>query len=138
MLMMMKTKESEGLRPDWIYKRGDVYWADLNPFFGSEQGGTRPVLVLQNDDGIFNSPTLIVAPMSSRIYKRSDLPAHVVLDQVEGLNGPSLVMLEQIKTIDKKRVKSYIGRFTRGQMEMIDDALSGTLGINIPETVEAP
>jgi mRNA interferase MazF len=96
------------------------------------------VLVLQNDDGIFNSPTLIVAPMSSRIYKRTDLPAHVVLDRVEGLNGPSLVMLEQIKTIDKKRVKSYIGRFTRGQMEMIDDALSGTLGINIPETVEAP
>ena len=51
MLMMMKTKESEGLRPDWIYKRGDVYWADLNPFFGSEQGGTRPVLVLQKEDG---------------------------------------------------------------------------------------
>ena len=135
-MMLYNRNESPG--PDWVYRRGDVYWVNLDPFFGSEQGGTRPVLVLQNDDGIFNSPTLIVAPMSSRIYKRTDLPAHVVLDQVEGLNGPSLVMLEQIKTIDKKRVKSYIGRFTRGQMDMFDDALSGTLGINIPETVEAP
>ena len=135
---MMLYNRNEIPGPDWVYRRGDVYWVNLDPFFGSEQGGTRPVLVLQNDDGIFNSPTLIVAPMSSRIYKRTDLPAHVVLDRVEGLNGPSLVMLEQIKTIDKKRVKSYIGRFTRGQMDMIDDALSGTLGINIPETVEAP
>lgn len=135
---MMFYNRNESLDPDWVYRRGDVYWANLDPFFGSEQGGTRPVLVLQNDDGIFNSPTLIVAPMSSRIYKRTDLPTHVVLEQVEGLNGPSLVMLEQIKTIDKKRVKRYIGRFNREQMDMIDDALSGTLGINIPETVEAP
>ena len=107
-MMLYNRNESPG--PDWVYRRGDVYWVNLDPFFGSEQGGTRPVLVLENDDGIFNSPTLIVAPMSSRIYKRTDLPAHVVLDQVEGLNGPSLVMLEQIKTIDKKRVKSYTGR----------------------------
>ena len=96
MLMMMKTKESEGLRPDWIYKRGDVYWADLNPFFGSEQGGTRPVLVLQNDAGNFFSPTLIVAPMSSQVDKRTDLPTHIVLEQVRGLDGPSLIMLEQL------------------------------------------
>ena len=87
MLMMMKTKESEGLRPDWIYKRGDVYWADLNPFFG---------LVLQNDAGNFFSPTLIVAPMSSQVDKRTDLPTHIVLEQVRGLDGPSLIMLEQL------------------------------------------
>ena len=138
MLMMMKTKESEGLRPDWIYKRGDVYWADLNPFFGSEQGGTRPVLVLQNDAGNFFSPTLIVAPMSSQVDKRTDLPTHIVLEQVRGLEGPSLIMLEQLKTIDKRRVRSYAGKLTKEQMAEVEAALTGTLGIYITEAVEAP
>ena len=138
MLMMMKTKESEGLRPDWIYKRGDVYWADLNPFFGSEQGGTRPVLVLQNDAGNFFSPTLIVAPMSSQVDKRTDLPTHIVLEQVRGLEGPSLIMLEQLKTIDKRRVRSYAGKLTMEQMAEVEAALTGTLGIYITETVEDP
>jgi mRNA interferase MazF len=136
--MMMKTKESEGLRPDWIYKRGDVYWADLNPFFGSEQGGTRPVLVLQNDAGNFFSPTLIVAPMSSQVDKRTDLPTHIVLEQVRGLDGPSLIMLEQLKTIDKRRVRSYAGKLTKEQMAEVEAALTGTLGIYITEAVEAP
>lgn len=138
MLMMMKTKESEGLRPDWIYKRGDVYWADLNPFFGSEQGGTRPVLVLQNDAGNFFSPTLIVAPMSSQVDKRTDLPTHIVLEQVRGLDGPSLIMLEQLKTIDKRRVRSYAGKLTKEQMAEVEAALTGALGIYITEAVEAP
>ena len=138
MLMMMKTKESEGLRPDWIYKRGDVYWADLNPFFESEQGGTRPVLVLQNDAGNFFSPTLIVAPMSSQVDKRTDLPTHIVLEQVRGLEGPSLIMLEQLKTIDKRRVRSYAGKLTKEQMAEVEAALTGTLGIYITEAVEAP
>ena len=138
MLMMMKTKESEGLRPDWIYKRGDVYWADLNPFFGSEQGETRPVLVLQNDAGNFFSPTLIVAPMSSQVDKRTDLPTHIVLEQVRGLDGPSLIMLEQLKTIDKRRVRSYAGKLTKEQMAEVEAALTGTLGIYITEAVEAP
>lgn len=138
MLMMMKTKESECLRPDWIYKRGDVYWADLNPFFGSEQGGTRPVLVLQNDAGNFFSPTLIVAPMSSQVGKRTDLPTHIVLEQVRGLDGPSLIMLEQLKTIDKRRVRSYAGKLTKEQMAEVEAALTGTLGIYITEAVEAP
>ena len=138
MLMMMKTKESEGLRPDWIYKRGDVYWADLNPFFGSEQGGTRPVLVLQNDAGNFFSPTLIVAPMSSQVDKRTDLLTHIVLEQVRGLDGPSLIMLEQLKMIDKRRVRSYAGKLTKEQMAEVEAALTGTLGIYITEAVEAP
>ena len=138
MLLMMKTKEREGLRPDWIYKRGDVYWADLNPFFGSEQGGTRPVLVLQNDAGNFFSPTLIVAPMSSQVDKRMDLPTHIVLEQVRGLEGPSLIMLEQLKTIDKRRVRSYAGKLTKEQMAEVEAALTGTLGIYITEAVEAP
>jgi mRNA interferase MazF len=135
---MMKTKERERLRPDWIYKRGDVYWADLNPFFGSEQGGTRPVLVLQNDAGNFFSPTLIVAPMSSQVDKRTDLPTHIVLEHVRGLEGPSLIMLEQLKTIDKRRVRSYAGKLTKEQMAEVEAALTGTLGIYITEAVEAP
>ncbi|MEE3468411.1 MAG: type II toxin-antitoxin system PemK/MazF family toxin [Eubacterium sp.] len=126
------------MRPDWIYKRGDVYWADLNPFFGSEQGGTRPVLVLQNDAGNFFSPTLIVAPMSSQVDKRTDLPTHIVLEQVRGLDGPSLIMLEQLKTIDKRRVRSYAGKLTKEQMAEVEAALTGTLGIYITEAVEAP
>ena len=137
-MLMMTKKESEGLRPDWIYKRGDVYWADLNPFFGSEQGGTRPVLVLQNDAGNFFSPTLIVAPMSSQVDKRTDLPTHIVLEQVRGLDGPSLIMLEQLKTIDKRRVRSYAGKLTKEQMAEVEAALTGTLGIYITEAVEAP
>ena len=138
MLLMMKTKEREGLRPDWIYKRGDVYWADLNPFFGSERGGPRPVLVLQNDAGNFFSPTFIVAPMSSQVDKRTDLPTHIVLEQVRGLEGPSLIMLEQLKTIDKRRVRSYAGKLTKEQMAEVEAALTGTLGIYITEAVEAP
>ena len=138
MLMMIKTNDGGGLRPDWIYKRGDVYWADLDPFFGSEQGGTRPVLVLQNDAGNFFSPTLIVAPMSSQVDKRTDLPTHIVLEQVRGLDGPSLIMLEQLKTIDKRRVRSYAGKLTKEQMAEVEAALTGTLGIYITEAVEAP
>ena len=138
MIVKIRIKPNEGMRPGWIYKRGDVYWVNLNPFFGSEQGGTRPVLVLQNDAGNYYSPTLIVAPMSSHADKRTDLPTHVVFDHVRGLEGPSLIMLEQLKTIDKKRVVRYAGKLTKEQMEEVETALTGALGIYISETVEAP
>ena len=135
-MMLYNKNESPG--PDWIYRRGDVYWVNLDPFFGSEQGGTRPVLVLQNDAGNFFSPTLIVAPMSSQVDKRTDLPTHIVLEQVRGLEGPSLIMLEQLKTIDKRRVRSYAGKLTKEQMAEVEAALTGTLGIYITKAVEAP
>lgn len=135
-MMLYNRNESPG--PDWVYRRGDVYWVNLDPFFGSEQGGTRPVLVLQNDAGNFFSPTLIVAPMSSQVDKRTDLPTHIVLEQVRGLDGPSLIMLEQLKTIDKRRVRSYAGKLTKEQMAEVEAALTGTLGIYITEAVEAP
>ena len=99
---------------------------------------TRPVLVLQNDAGNFFSPTLIVAPMSSQVDKRTDLPTHIVLEQVRGLDGPSLIMLEQLKTIDKRRVRSYAGKLTKEQMAEVEAALTGALGIYITEAVEAP
>ena len=94
------------MKEDWIYKRGDLYYANLNPYFGSEQGGTRPVLVLQNNVGNFFCPTLIVAPLTSKWIKKKELPTHYALESVPELGLKSVVLLEQIKTIDKRRVLS--------------------------------
>lgn len=116
------------MKEDWIYKRGDLYYANLNPYFGSEQGGTRPVLVLQNNVGNFFCPTLIVAPLTSKWIKKKELPTHYALESVPELGLKSVVLLEQIKTIDKRRVLSYIGRVSREEMRAIDDALQVSLG----------
>lgn len=89
-------------------KRGEIYYADLSPIVGSEQGGLRPVLVLQNDMGNRYSPTTIVAAITSRETK-SDLPTHVKID-ADGLKTASTVLLEQIRTIDKSRLGQYVGR----------------------------
>ena len=122
---------------DWVYRRGDIYIANLNPFKGSEQGGTRPVLVLQNNDGNYYCPTLIVAPLSSKL-KKPNLPTHYLLKKGRGLMTDSIVELEQIKTIDKCRLKRYIGRITRTQMAGVEEAIQKSLGMEIPECVEAP
>ena len=122
---------------NWIYRRGDIYLANLNPFKGSEQGGIRPVLVLQNDDGNFYCSTLIVAPLSSKL-KKLDLPTHVLLQRGRGLRLTSIVELEQIRTIDKQRILDYIGKLSHEQMEKVDHAIHVSLGLYIPETVEAP
>ena len=122
---------------DWVYRRGDIYIANLNPFKGSEQGGTRPVLVLQNNDGNFFCPTLIVAPLSSKL-KKPNLPTHFLLKNGRGLMTDSIVELEQIKTIDKCRIKRYVGKITRTQMSGVEDAIRESLGMEIPECVEAP
>ena len=111
------------------YHRGEVYYADLNPVFGHEQGGTRPVLVLQNDVGNYYSPTLIVTAMTRRTFKKPSQPTHVVLDDAEGLD-PSLFMLEVIRTIDKRRVRGYVGKLTEEQMEQIDAALRVSLRLD--------
>lgn len=125
------------LRKNWIYKRGDIYLANLNPFKGSEQGGTRPVLVLQNNDGNFYCPTLIIAPVTSRL-KKMNMPTHCYFEIVKGLDEPSMVSLEQIKTIDKSRVEKYLGKLTDEQMSAVEDAIRSSLGIEIPYCVEAP
>ena len=122
---------------DWIYKRGDIYLANLNPFKGSEQGGTRPVLVLQNNDGNYYCPTLIVAPITTKL-KKLNMPTHCCFEKVRGLDEPSMVSLEQIKTIDKCRIEKYIGKMTRKQMAKVEDAIRESLGMEIPECVEAP
>lgn len=121
------------LRKNWIYRRGDIYFANLNPFRGSEQGGTRPVLVLQNDTGNFFCPTLIVAPLTTKVYKKQTLPTHFVLKHVKGLEAESIVLLEQIKTIDKSRILNYVGKVLPSEMNGVDEAMRISLGISVPE-----
>lgn len=138
--MLDKKTDREGRRDpcqtkDWIYRRGgDIYLANLNPFKGSEQGGTRPVLVLQNNDGNYYCPTLIVAPITTKL----NMPTHCYFEKVRGLAEPSMVSLEQIKTIDKCRIEKYLGKMTREQMTKVEDAIRESLGMEIPECVEAP
>ena len=123
------------------FHRGEIYYAALNPVYGHEQGGTRPVLVLQNDVGNYYSPTLIVTAATRRTFKKPTQPTHVVLDDAEGLD-PSLFMLEVIRTIDKRRVLSYVGKLTEAQMEQIDAALRVSLHLGeddfLPTEMEAP
>ncbi len=109
-------------------KRGEVYYADLNPVVGSEQGGIRPIVVLQNDVGNKFSPTVIAAATTSRLYK-AKLPTHVGLSRAETpLPKDSVVLLEQIRTIDKSRLKDKIGELPAEVMQKIDNALLVSLG----------
>lgn len=125
------------LKEDWIFRRGDIYLAGLEPHFGFVQSGTRPVIVLQNNCGNFFAPTLVVAPLSSNIHKKRDLPTHYYLDG-DAVPYPSLVLLEQITTIDKRQVKKYMGKVDRFQMEEISECIEKSLGLYIPEEMEAP
>lgn len=112
-----------------IVKRGDVFYADLSPVIGSEQGGVRPVVVIQNDIGNKYSPTIIIAAITSQINK-AKLPTHIeIVGQEYGLPKDSVVLLEQIRTIDKKRLREKIGRFDSDMMRYIDDALRISVGI---------
>ena len=111
------------------FHRGEIYYAALDPVYGHEQGGTRPVLVLQNDVGNYYSPTLIVTAATRRTFKKPTQPTHVVLDDVEGLD-PSLFMLEVIRTIDKRRVRGYVGKLTGEQMRRVNAALLVSVGLD--------
>ena len=110
-------------------KRGDIYYADLSPVVGSEQGGIRPVLVLQNDIGNKYSPTVIVAAITSQINK-SKLPTHLSIraDQF-GIAKDSVVLLEQLRTIDKKRLRERVCHIDTDNMKKIDYALKISLGL---------
>ena len=111
------------------FHRGEVYYADLDPVTGHEQGGIRPVLVIQNDTGNYHSPTIIVIAVTRRTFKKPKQPTHVVLDDAQGL-APSLFMSEVIRTIDKRRVQSYVGRLTREQMKRVNAALLVSVGLD--------
>ncbi len=113
-----------------IIKRGDIFYADLSPVIGSEQGGVRPVLIVQNDVGNKYSPTVIAAAITSQINK-AKLPTHIEISaQDYGLAKDSVILLEQIRTIDKKRLREKIGRLDDELMEKVNEALSVSFGLN--------
>ncbi|NLT39509.1 MAG: type II toxin-antitoxin system PemK/MazF family toxin [Clostridiales bacterium] len=114
---------------DNIVKRGDVYYADLSPVVGSEQGGTRPVLIVQNDTGNRHSPTVIAAAITSQINK-AKLPTHIELSGRScGLSKDSVILLEQIRTIDKRRLKERMGKLDPDLMDRVDDAIAVSFGL---------
>lgn len=111
-------------------RRGDIYYADLSPVVGSEQGGVRPVLIVQNDVGNRFNPTVIAAAITSQRGK-AKLPTHILLDsQTTGLSRDSIVLLEQVRTIDKHRLKERMGRLDSGSMGRVDQALSISFGLD--------
>ena len=112
-----------------IIKRGDIYYADLSPVIGSEHGGIRPVLVVQNDIGNKYSPTVIAAAITSQINK-AKLPTHIEISAQEyGLQKDSVILLEQIRTIDKKRLREKIGHLDDELMDRVNEALSISFGL---------
>ena len=111
-----------------MIKRGELYYADLSPVVGSEQGGVRPILIVQNDTGNKYSPTIIAAAVTSKQTK-AKLPTHIELSASEfGLAKDSVILLEQIRTLDKRRLKERIGELSPGQMKRVNTALLISLG----------
>ena len=115
---------------DTTVRRGDIYYADLSPVVGSEQGGVRPVLIVQNDTGNRHSPTVIAAAITSRLDK-ARLPTHINIRAADtGLAKDSVVLLEQIFTIDKERIKSFMGMTSEWEMAQIEKALKCSLALD--------
>ena len=111
-------------------RRGDIYYADLSPVIGSEQGGLRPVLIIQNDIGNKYSPTVIAAAITSRLSK-SRLPTHIdIYAEKVGLAKDSVILLEQIRTIDKRRLREHMGRLDDDHMSMVNEALAVSFGLH--------
>ena len=114
-------------------RRGDIYYADLSPVVGSEQGGMRPVLIVQNDTGNKHSPTVIAAAITSQTGK-ARLPTHIELEAKSyGLTRDSVVLLEQIRTIDKRRLKERMGKLDISLMERVDNAIAVSFGLQEDE-----
>ncbi len=128
-----------------MVKRGDIYFADLSPVVGSEQGGMRPVLIVQNDTGNRHSPTVIAAAITSQTGK-ANLPTHIslsaqsaggglnrdsviLLEQIRTINRDSVILLEQIRTIDKSRLRGRMGKLDAGTMSAVDNALAVSFGL---------
>ena len=112
-----------------MVKRGDIYYADLSPVVGSEQGGMRPVLIVQNDTGNKHSPTVIAAAITSQTGK-ARLPTHIELSaRSVGLSRDSVILLEQIRTIDKSRLREHMGRLDETTMTKVDNAIAVSFGL---------
>lgn len=117
-------------------RRGDIYYADLSPVVGSEQGGLRPVLIVQNDIGNKYSPTVIAAAITSKLGK-TKLPTHIdVFADKVGLQRDSVVLLEQIRTIDKTRLKEKMGHLDDSMMHQVDEAITVSFGLGSPDRTE--
>lgn len=112
-----------------MVKRGDIFYADLSPVVGSEQGGMRPVLIIQNNVGNKYSPTVIVAAITTKIEK-GKMPTHVEVGSEKGLEKNSVILLEQIRTIDKQRLKDQVTRLDNGTMQLVDEALAISVGLS--------
>ena len=113
-----------------IVKRGDIFYADLSPVVGSEQGGLRPVLIVQNDTGNRHSPTVIAAAITSQVGK-ARLPTHIELQGAScGLTRDSVILLEQIRTIDKSRLRERMGKLDEPMMSKVDNAISVSFGLS--------
>jgi len=117
-------------RKDKQIQRGDIYYANLNPVYGSEQGGIRPVVVIQNNCGNFYSPTVIVAATTAKLNKPA-LPTHILIRKsiYNNLKKDSIIMLEQIRTIDRSRLSDYIGHLSDSTMRSMDRALAVSVGL---------
>ena len=115
---------------DTSVRRGDIYYADLSPVVGSEQGGVRPVLIIQNDTGNRYSPTVIAAAITSQTGK-ARLPTHIDLpvDSSSGLTKDSIILLEQVRTLDKRRLRERMGHVEEGVMERVDTAIAVSFGL---------
>lgn len=107
-----------------IIKRGDIYYANLNLVIGSEQGGIRPVLIISNDIGNKHSPTVIVAAITSRVQTKAKLPTHTIVNDFARLDKDSVILLEQIRTIDKQRLREYLGTLDGHFLVAVDKALA--------------
>ena len=112
------------------FRRGEIYFADLDPHYGSEQGGKRPVIVIQNNTGNKFAPTVIVAAVTSKVTKKPNQPTHVLIDHNPAFSKPSMVLLEQIFTIDKERIQRLLGQTTPDEMYQINEALMNSLDLN--------
>jgi mRNA interferase MazF len=126
-----KKKERKIFSPEFEMniKRGDIYYADLSPVVGSEQGGLRPVLIVQNDIGNKYSPTVIAAAITSKMGK-ARLPTHIDIPGVgAGLTKDSVILLEQVRTIDKKRLKEKMGHLDEGTMSHVNNAIQVSFGL---------
>ena len=117
-----------------VVKRGDIFYADLSPVVGSEQGGVRPVLIVQNDTGNRHSPTVIASAITSQTGK-ARLPTHISLAAMScGLPKDSVVLLEQIRTLDKRRLREHMGRVDETMMKQVDTAIAVSFGLH-PDTM---
>lgn len=110
-----------------IVERGQIWYADLSPVIGSEQGGTRPVVVLQNDSGNRHAPTTIIAALTTR--EKADIPTHCRVTREAGIPQTSVILAEQLRTIDKRRLHRKIGQLTTDQLNDLNNALIASLGI---------